>query len=105
MLPAGFDKDLKKLKVIRSGLQLGMIKKDRFEPSHSLAMALRKDEAVRCIELDEDEALKYRHGEEIRKDCDNGWTLVCVDGVSLGWGKAVNGVIKNHYPKGLRIKF
>ena len=105
LLPAGFDKDLKKLKVIRSGLQLGMIKKDRFEPSHSLAMALKKEEAVRCIELDEDEALKYRHGEEIRKDCDNGWTLVCVDGVSLGWGKAVNGVIKNHYPKGLRIKF
>ena len=105
LLPAGFDKDLKKLKVIRSGPQLVMIKKDRFEPSHSLAMALRKDEAVRCIELDEDEALKYRHGEEIRKDCDNGWTLVCVNGVSLGWGKAVNGVIKNHYPKGLRIKF
>ena len=97
--------DLKKLKVIRSGLQLGMIKKDRFEPSHSLAMALRKDEAVRCIELGEDEALSFRHGEELRIECDNGWTLICVNGVSLGWGKAVNGQIKNHYPKGLRIKF
>ena len=105
MLPRDFDKDLKKLKVIRSGLQLGMIKKDRFEPSHSLAMALKKEEALRSIELNEDEALSFRHGEELRIDCDNGWTLICVDGVSLGWGKAVNGQIKNHYPKGLRIKF
>ncbi|MBO7374303.1 MAG: RsmF rRNA methyltransferase first C-terminal domain-containing protein [Lachnospiraceae bacterium] len=105
LLPSGIDRDLKKLKVIRSGLQLGMIKKDRFEPSHSLAMALRKDEAVRCIELGEDEALSFRHGEELRIECDNGWTLICVNGVSLGWGKAVNGQIKNHYPKGLRIKF
>lgn len=105
MLPDGLEKDLSKLRVIRTGLQLGMIKKDRFEPSHSLAMALKKDEAVRCVELNDDEALSFRHGEEIRKECDNGWTLVCVSGVSLGWGKAVNGVIKNHYPKGLRIKY
>ena len=32
----------------------------------------------------------------------NGWTLITVDGYSIGWGKAVKGQIKNHYPKGLR---
>jgi len=26
-----------------------------------------------------------------------------VDGVSLGWGKLAGGIMKNHYPKGLRI--
>ena len=105
LLPEGFNKDLKGLKVIRPGIHLGDIKKDRFEPSHSLAMALSKDMARRAVELDEDEALKFRHGEELKKDCENGWTLVCVGGVSLGWCKAVNGSLKNHYPKGLRIKF
>ena len=105
LLPEGFNKDLKGLKVIRLGIHLGDIKKERFEPSHSLAMVLSKDNARRAVELDEDEALKFRHGEELKKDCENGWTLVCVGGVSLGWCKAVNGSLKNHYPKGLRIKF
>lgn len=31
------------------------------------------------------------------------WCLVLCDGVSLGFGKLVGGVLKNHYPKGLRI--
>ncbi|MCR4930261.1 MAG: RsmF rRNA methyltransferase first C-terminal domain-containing protein [Lachnospiraceae bacterium] len=105
LLPEAFDKTLKGLKVVRAGINLGEIKKDRFEPSHSLAMVLSKEEAKRSIELDEDEALKFRHGEEIKKDCENGWTLVCFKGVSLGWCKATGGNLKNHYPKGLRIKY
>ena len=105
LLPEGFDISLKGLKVMRCGLCLGEIKKDRFEPSHSLAMALKPGNVLRYIDLNEDEALKFRHGEELRKDCPNGWTLVCTGGVSLGWAKAVNGSLKNHYPKGLRIKY
>ena len=35
-------------------------------------------------------------------DVSDGWTLITVDGYSIGWGKAVKGQIKNHYPKGLR---
>ncbi len=105
LLPEGFDKNLKGLKVVRPGIHLGDIKKDRFEPSHSLAMVLSPEECVRAAELDEDEALKFRHGEEIRKDLENGWTLVSFMSVSLGWGKAVNGSLKNHYPKGLRIMY
>ena len=105
LLPEGFEKNLKGLKVVRPGLHLGDIKKDRFEPSHSLAMFLSKRKAKRAVELNEDEALKFRHGEELRKESENGWTLVCVGGVSLGWCKAVNGSLKNHYPKGLRIKY
>ena len=34
----------------------------------------------------------------------SGWTLVQVDGHSLGWGKTSAGTLKNHYPKGLRRK-
>ena len=38
----------------------------------------------------------------INADVSDGWTLITVDGYSIGWGKAVKGQIKNHYPKGLR---
>jgi len=30
------------------------------------------------------------------------YTLMTVDGFSIGWAKNVNGMLKNHYPKGLR---
>ncbi|MCQ2542813.1 MAG: RsmF rRNA methyltransferase first C-terminal domain-containing protein [Lachnospiraceae bacterium] len=103
--PEALNINLNKLHIIRMGLEIGEIKKERLEPSHALAMALRPEEVIRFIDINEEDALKYRHGEEIRADVPNGWTLVCVNGVSLGWGKAVNQVIKNHYPKGLRIKY
>ena len=32
----------------------------------------------------------------------DGWCAVLVDGMPLGGGKIVGGVLKNHYPKGLR---
>lgn len=90
------------LKVVRAGLHLGTCKKNRFEPAHALALYLKPREVKQAVECKE--PLKYLHGEMI--SCDStrkGWTLVCVDGLSLGWGKAQNGVVKNHYPKGLRI--
>lgn len=97
--------ELSGLKVVRAGLHLGTCKKNRFEPAHALAMYLRPEEAKRCVDLaDGKEAMRYLHGETVT--CDSGlkgWTLVCVDGLSLGWGKAHNGMVKNHYPKGLRI--
>jgi NOL1/NOP2/fmu family ribosome biogenesis protein len=58
----------------------------------------------RKIELsaDSEKAEKYLHGEEIECDLENGWAVVLVDGCALGGAKIVNGVAKNHYPKGLR---
>ena len=35
-------------------------------------------------------------------DLPGGYTLLCCEGVSLGWGKQAGGLMKNHYPKGLR---
>ncbi len=94
-----------RLRVERAGLHLGEIKKDRFEPAHALAMALNPDEYKNVIELDEDTALKYLCGETVSCDMGlKGWQLITVDGYSIGWGKAASGILKNHYPKGLRIK-
>jgi NOL1/NOP2/fmu family ribosome biogenesis protein len=52
--------------------------------------------------VETDETEKYLRGETLEKDIENGWCLVTHKGYPLGLGKAVNGVIKNHLPKGLR---
>ena len=98
--------DLSGVKVLRCGLHLGEIKKGRFEPSHSLAMALKKDDVKQYVDYlcDSDEILRYLKGEalDIAEDY-KGWCLVCTDGYSVGWAKVSDGTAKNHYPKGLRI--
>ena len=93
---------LKGLKVMRAGLHLGMIAKNRFEPAHALALALRPGEALRSVSFDDKEAADYIKGLTKNTYGEKGWTLVCVDGFSLGWGKNAGGILKNHYPKGLR---
>lgn len=90
------------LKVLRPGLHLGACKKNRFEPAHALALSLRPEEATRCISLEIKEAASYIAGNQISLDTENGWVLLTTRGYSIGFGKASGGVIKNHYPKGLR---
>lgn len=95
---------LDRLKVLRPGLHLGTIKKNRFEPSHALALYLKKEEVKHVLELSakEREAVDYLAGMTLNAEGDKGWYLICVDGYSLGWGKLAGGIMKNHYPKGLR---
>ena len=95
---------MKGLKVHRSGLQLGMLLKNRFEPAHALALALRPDEVVHTWNLgsDSDEARAYLKGNTFSAEGEKGWYLITVDGYSIGWGKLAGGIMKNHYPKGLR---
>ena len=96
--------DFKGLNVLRVGLKLGEVRNGRFEPAHALAMARGMSDAVNVanLALEDGRAEKYLRGETVEDDGKNGWCLVCVDGYPLGWGKRVNGVVKNHYPKGLR---
>jgi NOL1/NOP2/sun family putative RNA methylase len=93
-----------KLNVLRDGLHLGQIVKDRFVPSHSLALFLKKEDVkqVEDLEYPSINANKYLQGDVIPTKYKNGYVLVCIDGYSLTWGKATNGVLKNHLPKGLR---
>ena len=96
--------DLTGLKVLRPGLHVGTNKKNRFEPAHALALALRAEEVRQVCETDEPE--QFLRGMTL--SCDGnlrGWVLVTYQGLPLGWGKANGGVVKNHYPKGLRINW
>ncbi len=104
-LPADLP-DLAGLKVIHPGWWLGAMKKNRFEPSHALAMTLNAEEAQRLVRLSEQEALGYLRGETLLCDGRDGWSLITVRGngmdFPLGWGKRTRGMVKNKYPKGLR---
>ena len=93
--------ELRGLKVERPGLELGEVKKDRFEPAHGLAMWLKSAANIHDLPADGEEIHAYLHGLTIPSRV-QGWCLVTVDGYSIGWGKGDGNVLKNHYPKGLR---
>ena len=93
--------DLKGLKVLRPGLELGECKKDRFEPAHGLALWLKNCKNTLSLGAEGEQIRKYLHGEVLSFDL-RGWCLVQVDGYSIGWGKGDGKMLKNHYPKGLR---
>ena len=100
--------DYYKLHILRAGLLLGEVKKNRFEPSQALAMALKKDEFAQTIDLscDDVNVMKYLKGETLElSEADaekQGWNLVCVDGFPLGWGKLTGSTLKNKYHAGWR---
>jgi NOL1/NOP2/sun family putative RNA methylase len=103
--------NLSGLRVLRAGLHIGEFKKNRFEPSHALALSLSAEEANCSVSLAAEDARTrgFLRGESIflqegdtLNGAGKGWCLVCVDGCSIGWGKLAGNQIKNHYPKGLR---
>lgn len=91
--------DIRRLKVLRPGLELGTVKKDRFEPAHALALWLR--ECKNEVSLNEEDTAKYMHG-EVLPSAVKGWCLIKTGSYSLGWAKGDGRQLKNHYPKGLR---
>lgn len=104
--------DIKGLKVQRAGLHIGEFKKQRFEPSHTLALALKLNDAKNVVKLtcDNPQTIGFFNGQSVMlsdeqaAECKKGWALVCVDGYPAGWGKVNGAQVKNHYPKGLRNK-
>ena len=93
--------DIGRLKVLRPGLELGIVKKGRFEPAHALALWLKDCANAESFSADSDEMRRFLHGDVV-PSARRGWCLVQVDGYGIGWGKGDGTVLKNHYPKGLR---
>lgn len=108
LMPQGMP-SIKGLKVLRAGLHLGTFKKNRFEPSHALALALKKEDVKRHMELcagedknDTSVINAYLNGQTLNYEGEKGWYLITCAGYSIGWGKLAGQIMKNHYPKGLR---
>ncbi len=91
---------LKGVRVLRLGLQIGEVKGKIFLPDHALALACP---SLRTVPVTEDQARLYQAGQVLPVDEDlRGFYTPTLDGLNLGWGKASDGQLKNHYPKGLR---
>ena len=90
--------------VIREGIYLGNIEKNRFVPNHFMYRAnsligLYKFE----YDLSEKDYNDFVKGLEIKtNNLSNNYYHLTYKGYSVGFGKVNNNVIKNKYPKGLR---
>lgn len=97
--------DIDKIKTIRAGLPLGVCRKGRFEPSWALCLALTKNDIKNTLDFraNSEKLKSYMMGQTL--ECSKkGWCAVTVDGYPVSWGKASGGVLKNHFPKYLRLK-
>lgn len=90
------------LRVVHPGVWLGNFKIGRFEPAHPLALHLHHGQVKNSLDLPSGSRVltAYLRGETFASDGPPGWILLTVDGWPLGWGKRVQGVVKNHFPRG-----
>lgn len=108
-LPRLFEKGWN-LRYLRTGLLVGEWKKQRFEPSQALAMALQKREFRNTVSFscEDERTVRYLKGETVfltdgeQTQTKKGWCLVCVDQYPLGWAKCTGNSLKNKYYPGWR---
>ena len=120
VMPAGLS--IRGLKVVKPGLCLGSVRKGRFEPDHALFMSLHPDEYRYTAEIGADTyaARAFLRGETVSAEPETAagfgdgiepagkgpekpdWVMILIGHVPAGCGKYDRGMIKNHYPKGLR---
>lgn len=93
--------ELAGLRVLRPGLELGSLKKNRFQPAHALALWLEDCSRTQDYPVDSRELEAFLHG-DVTPSPERGWRLVTAGGFPIGWGKGDGRILKNHYPKGLR---
>ena len=96
--------NLEKIRSVCNGIFAGVCKNGRFVPEHALFNNnVHIPQRIVNLNLDDERLYKFLHGEEIAVDSElKGYVQIRCEGVPLGFGKASSGVLKNHYPKGLR---
>lgn len=93
---------LQGVRVLRAGLALGQAKGSVFAPDHALAMAAPPCK-LPSVPLDSAAARAYQRGESLpAPESLRGYVALTHQGLALGFAKASDGQLKNHYPKGLR---
>ncbi len=103
--PTRLPRELKGLHILRAGVIAGEIKNGRFSPDHALALAYPAAAFRQTMGLECGALTRFLAGETVACYPDrSGWCPATIMGYPIGWGKAVDGVLKNHIPKGLRIR-
>ena len=80
-----------------------IVNEDNIKPSHE---STHIDDIVfeNVVDLDDIEVYKYLKGETIKKNLSfNGYCKITYKNLGLGLAKYSGGILKNHYPKGLRL--
>ncbi len=96
-------------RIMRRGVYLGELKKNRFEPSQSFAMILGENDFDNKISFSADDprVYKYLKGETLDlsdySGLNKGWVLILVDKYPLGFGKLTGDTLKNKYLPGWRM--
>ncbi len=111
--PMSLPESLNKLNAMSIGVEVGTMINGRLKPSHALFMAMntRNDSILKAknqidLAYASQEIRRFLSGNTLDISSElRGYTLVTVDGFPIGFGKAVDGVLKNHLPKGLNIAF
>ena len=98
---------LARLKVVRVATPLAELRTGRLEPHHALSHLYPRDADFPALdlELNDPRVQIYLRGESLEVgvlEALEGWILVRVAGLALGWGKKVRGTVKNHLSKHLR---
>lgn len=97
---------LQGIRALRTGLKLGELRGKVFWPDHALALALPPEAFPKVYAADDAEAARYLRGETLEAEGRaKGFTVIAYRGLGLGWAKCVDGVLKNHLPKGLRMAY
>lgn len=100
--------DLKGLKVVRNQVLCGEIIKGRFEPHQHFYTAVgfkttMMNNCQNTIELNELDALNYLKGNTLAIKGYKGFVALSYNGINLGFAKGDGQILKNKYPKGLRL--
>lgn len=96
---------LSEMRVLSCGVLAGELRGERFRPAHALFLAYPGDTFLTALTLDGAALFAFLAGETV--PCDpslTGYAAVCVHGHPLGFGKCDRGTLKNHLPKGLRLR-
>lgn len=101
-LAEALPKGLERVRLLTAGVYAGDMVNGRFRPSHALAMATGV-EWRQTLPLEGEALSAYLQGQVVPAPGLQGWCRAAVDGYPLGLGKAVEGMLKNHLPKGLRL--
>lgn len=96
---------LKKTRILRQGVCVGEIIKNRIEPhQHFYTYGLFQPWYVQTYDMKEEECKSYLQGHQLMVSGYKGYTCLTWHQHPIGFGKGDGTVIKNKYPKGLRIR-
>lgn len=95
---------LKDIRVLRQGCLVGEIVKNRLEPHQHLYVSNAFGTTIsQYYDMNEEECRLFLQGQQLFVSGYKGYTQMRIDGHAIGFAKGDGQVLKNKYPKGLRI--